>query len=86
MFILHTLVETGIKKHPSDVKLSERLAFLGNHGSPIEDTHPLKPLGPSQHHFIEGFKGGPPIGSPMVLRFFSFASINTHELFHAESK
>jgi len=45
------------KQHRSDVRLSERLASLGIMGAQLS-AH-LKPLGPSQHYGIEGFKGGP---------------------------
>ena len=38
------------------VQLSERLATLGIMGFQLRAS--LKPLGPSQHYRIEGFKGG----------------------------
>ena len=52
------------KQQRSDVQLSERLAFLGSHMCPIEDTS-IQPLGISQHFRTEEYIRSPLLGSPL---------------------
>ena len=72
--IFEEIISRTERKNYSEFDVQETRISLASWGS-IED--PLKPLGPSLHYDIEGFKEGPQLGARMgVSELFGLISVD----------